>query len=355
MRIHLLHSGLLTGLLTGLLSGLFACNGDKAADSGAPDATTATATGTSGATGGSTTGGTADCEITVDSTWPEDGATDAYYRDAISFHLSAADPTAQVSADFAGTQTTTDDGATIIFTPDAPLEPSTAYTVTLDYCYGAPSISFTTSSLGESITDMGALNGAIFELDTSSVHWVSSEGVGGVLAGLLNRPILMQIQGYDGKNASALLAIAESGSDRQDFCYRSYQVDGLDLSALPLMTYSVAETSFSFYKDDLSCYDINIEGTIASDVSGIGGFELSLLVDLGGMLEALGSADIAAACDFVASLGAECEPCPRGGTMSCIQLAADRISMPEIGGRDLELIDKRDTDPRCEKVKQKGP
>jgi hypothetical protein len=90
--------------------------------------------------GGGDSGGSgmADCAVSIDATFPEDGATDHYYLDPVRFVLSEPDGSAEVVTDVPGTTTTEDGGTTIVFTPDEPLAPSSVVVV--------PGTSVTTSA-----------------------------------------------------------------------------------------------------------------------------------------------------------------------------------------------------------------
>ena len=76
------------------------------------------------------------CSTTIVATYPVDGSSNFYYRDAVEFYLSSPDPTATVMTDIDGEQYTSEDGKTILFVPSQALEPVTEYEVGLDYCHG---------------------------------------------------------------------------------------------------------------------------------------------------------------------------------------------------------------------------
>ena len=115
---------------------------------------------TAGGDAGAGDGGAQACGVEVDSTWPIDGETSAYYRTQVEFVMSAEDPegtptvtvTDASGADVAGSTSLSDNGKTVYFYPSAPLAGNATYTATLSYCTGDASISFTTSSLGEALT-----------------------------------------------------------------------------------------------------------------------------------------------------------------------------------------------------------
>lgn len=109
------------------------------------------------------------CETTIPSTWPDNGATGVYHRGAVEFTLSEPDPTAVVVADFDGVQSTRDGGLVVVYTPTEPLEPLTTYEVSLDYCRGTPSISFTTSALGSALMDDVDLVGRVYAADMTDL------------------------------------------------------------------------------------------------------------------------------------------------------------------------------------------
>ena len=147
---------------------LAACKGDKStSDSGSSDAENS-------------------CAATVSSSVPADGAADAYYRADVEFAISEMDASATVTvldssgAAVAGTQSTSSDGLTVYFTPDASLTPGASYTADISLCDGEtnPSITFSTSTLGEALSGC-ELTGNTYNLNLGDARFVQPAGVAG--------------------------------------------------------------------------------------------------------------------------------------------------------------------------------
>ena len=51
-------------------------------------------------------GSSPNCSTTIEATYPVDGSSNFYYRDAIEFYLSSPDPSARVMTDIEGEQYT---------------------------------------------------------------------------------------------------------------------------------------------------------------------------------------------------------------------------------------------------------
>ncbi len=154
------------------------------------------------------------CDVTV-TTYPASGAADHYYMDPIEFYLSDVDASATVSSEIAGTTSVSEDGKTVTFTPDAPLSPSTAYSVTLDYCGGAAELSFTTSALGTEIADPNTLVGKTYNVNLADANIVSPAGVGSILGSVLTTPILIGVISA-GSSLEMIGAIGVEGGTTQD-------------------------------------------------------------------------------------------------------------------------------------------
>ncbi len=291
------------------LVSLVACGGGDKAD-------TATDTATSDA-----------CGVTIDRTTPASGATNAYYRGTIEFELSDADPTATVVTDIAGTQTFSEDGETVIFTPTAPLSPSTDYTVTLNYCGGSADVAFRTSDLGTSVTDTDGLVGKAFALDLAAARIVEPAGIGAVLSSYLTQDILVGISGVSGNQIQMIGAIGAEGAEPpvQNYCDPTIPFPTADFSSAPFFSIGPADTTLNVAGFAITIGDLNITGTIAPDGSYFGGGTLSGTIDTRPLAPLLDdSGNEGAICDLAVSFGVTCEPCADGMNF-CLNLVADQI------------------------------
>ena len=291
--------------------------------------------------------GTAEtCEVTIASTHPSDGATDFYYRDTLWFELSEPDPTATIEAPFAGTQTTSEDGLLITFTPDGPLEPDTPYEVALDYCHGTPAIGFSTSALGLPLEDGVSLEERVYAVDLAGGHFMDGAGVGETLSTFFARSVLMKVT-RDEDAAIDILASVSDESIEQDYCKRTVEVADIDFSEAPFVSFGLDEFEFGAYLATVTLYDLSIEGTFSPDATEMGGVRFSTTVDAQDISEALGAVSTEVICELAEDLGTSCGPCPVGDTDSCLTVTADQIEGLQVS-IELDAITEANTDPRCE-------
>jgi hypothetical protein len=210
--------------------------------------------------------GDTSCGVTIDETIPSSGATDADYRAAIEFHLSDADSTATATSSIAGTTQLSDDSETVYFIPNEPLEPSTSYTVTLNYCGGSADLSFTTSSLGTPLSDPSILVGKTYSLDLAGARIVEPDGIGSVLTSYLTQVILVGVTSVDGSSIEMMGAIGAEGSDppTQDTCTETIDFPTADFSDQPFFTVGPQDTTLSVAGYDITIGELNITAAIGA-------------------------------------------------------------------------------------------
>ncbi|MDP2309051.1 MAG: Ig-like domain-containing protein [Pseudomonadota bacterium] len=294
--------------------------------------------------------GTAACEISIESTIPSSGALDADYRASIEFKLSDADATATVTSTIAGTTTLVDDGETIIFTPNAPLEPSTAYTVTLNYCRGASDLTFTTSADGTPLTDVNILLGRTYALNLGEARIVEPAGVGSILGTYLTQDILVGVQTVDATEIQMIGAIGVEGSSppEQDYCTSSIPFPVANFSAQPYFQIGPQTTTLAVAGLEIVIGDLEITGTFASDGSYFTGGTLGGTIDTRPLVPLLDEeGEPGSICDLAASFGAVCGACPEDGEPYCLTLVADQIEALQVEGESLVVVANGDC-PDCE-------
>lgn len=315
-------------------------------------------TGTGGTgDGGVGDGGTGACEVEVDSNFPADGTTDAYYRTTIEFELSDPDPTGTPTitvadasgAAVAGTSTLNEDGDVVIFTPDAPLAASTSYTATLDYCGGTPSISFTTSSLGGDLT--ADLVGKTYVVDLNGADFVEPAGVADLLLGQLENSILLGVQSTS-PDLQMLGAISVDGGTDQDMCTETIPFPAADFASSPYFEIGPEDTSITVAGFTVEILQLEVSGTFAADGSYFGGgtlrgeLDARLLAPLVGDL--LGTTDPDEICGVVAGFGVACETCSSDGEPYCLGVYVRDITATEQGTTLVERSTKEiSVDPEC--------
>jgi len=287
------------------------------------------------------------CNTTIESTFPADGATDFYYRDAIEFYLSDPDPTATVVSDIDGDQFTSEDGKTILFVPSQALEPLTTYEVGLDFCHGQPSISFTTSELGGTITSLSDVEGTTYVFNLAHARYTQGGQAAKALLSIFNKDILIQILKATENTIAMRGAVGESidGIVEQDRCFRTMDLSEFGVESADF-SYEDSELIIDFYETELSFLDLWLSGTFAPDGSWIGGVSVVANVDVRGISDTMGLGEPEEICTFAEGVDAPCEPCSTDGENFCIAVAAEKISATAID-LDLQQIEENNSFEEC--------
>lgn len=309
------------------------------------------------------TGDTApDCTVEVSSTLPASGVTNFYYRSQIEANLSEADPTAEITMDnVSGTSWLSDDSKTVYFTPDAPLDPSTSYSYTVNYCGGAPTIDFTTSDLGTSIDNPGTLAGNVYSLDlqADSVRIVIPEDVGSVLEQYLEVALLLEVSDANDQEINIFGAIAsDDDAEMQEFCDPTLPFPTADFSGAPYFQLGPQTTTISAAGYNVEIQDLFISGDFAADGSYWGGGVLQGRVDTRPLVPLLEDCDADGStpeteddcdengiCELVEGFGVECIDCG-GGENFCLEIRAEGLGGDKVD-TDLEEVELSDCHEEC--------
>lgn len=278
---------------------------------------------------GPDTDGGEDCDVTVDLTVPLQGAVDAYYRSAIEFQLSDADPTATVRSAIAGTTTVSADSETVYFTPNDPLNPSTDYTVTLDYCGGSAELSFATSALGTPLSDPTDLESRTYALDLADARVVAPMGIGSVLTSYLTQDLFVTVVDVTATEISTIGGVADG--DEADHCDTTIEFGRDDFTEQPYFAIGPANAVLTVAGYEFDLADVVITGAFATDGSYFGGGTLTGTMDTRPLAPLLGEVeDEGAICDLALSFGEECEACPWDDEPFCLTLVLDEITAGEV-------------------------
>ncbi len=322
------------------LTALVACNGGK--DDTGPG-------GDDTGNGGDDGGG---CDTEAIPKVPASDAVDAYYRAAIEVELAdgQGDETIAVSAggaEIAGT--VTNDNTNLVFTPSAPLAPSTEHSVTVTTCAGESTYTFTTSPLGTP-TDGCDLTGQTFIVDLQGARFVEPAGVAELLLGQLEDSILLSPTEVSDSSVSMIGALG-SATGAQDECTAS-------LNDFPAASYD--DPYFALAADNLtlavSGLEITIDsfaisGDFKSDCSGFGGGTLAGELDartLAPLLgDLLGITDPDEVCATLTGFGVTCEACASDGAEYCVEVYVDQLNASATDGA-LQVITQEDVDANAD-------
>lgn len=289
------------------------------------------------------------CTTIVATTFPEDGATDAYFKSDVRFQLSSADTTATIEVMDAGggavSGSSTTEGTLVIWQGDD-FSPTSDYTATLTYCGGTAEIGFTTSATGASTG--GNVVDRVYDLDLASGSWIlPSPEVGGLLATELDVQLLFMPISAD--TEITMRGSLGDGAGNQDVCSPTIEFppaafeDPFFQIASDLLTLEVAG-----YAIDVQ--DLDLSGAFTPSGNGIEGASLRGVIDTRPLVEVLaaGGADDAV-CQLVAVFGVSCVDCG-GGEPYCLEVWVDSIEADELGGASpLTVIEQADIDanPAC--------
>ncbi len=320
---------------------LAACNKDNKGDD----------TGAAGDGGGADT-----CDVTVTSTVPTDGATDAYYRMDIEFNLSAEDTTATFTVtDSAGTAvdgTTWADGKTVYFTPSSPLQPQTTYTATLATCGGEnnPSITFTTSELGTAAEC--DLTGNTYLVQLTEARFVEPAALGDLIGQYLDQDLLIGVSDATDTSLDMLGAVADPDTGGQNYCDPTIPFPTADFSESPYFSVGPEDTTLSVAGYSIPINGLLLSGTFAPDCSYFGGGVLAGELDardLGDLVgEYLGTSDPDELCAMLAGFSVTCEACTSDGEPYCVGIKADQITAEQADGVTLECVAEQDCHEQCD-------
>ncbi len=322
---------MLIGWMLGALA-LVACNKDKeGTDSGAE-------------------GEEESCEVQISETVPTGGDSDFYYRGTIEVYFTQSESDGEVmlmdsaGAEVAGSSSWSEDGTVLYFTPSAPLEPSTDYTLAISYCGGNPEVTFRTSEVGGE-TDVNTLVGKAYAIDLGSARFVEPEGIGAILGELLTQNILAGVVSADDSQIQMIGAISAEGSTEQDVCTPSIAFPVADFSENPYFEIGPEDTTISVAGYTVTIGDLQISGAFGPDLSYFSGgvlggvIDTTTLDDIPDLAELAGcdGTNDACLCDFIAGTGfATCSDCPDGSGPYCLTLLADQIVATEIEGSVVE-------------------
>ena len=278
---------------------------------------------------------------------PEDGATGWYWRDRPEVFVATTNRDAYTAwlqtedGERLDTTMVWDEASDLSFTLDweGQLAPSTTYTLGLEDCAAAQTVTFQTSDLGTPL-EMApeGLVGNTYLLDLVGATWVQPSALAGVLQTYFNTPVLL---GVTHANDESIKLIGAPGET--DTLGNVTQSDGsvwifplADFTGSPFLDVSAPAIEFQ-YEDGNTPIRVPVEnfhltGTLSADGTRLGGGQLSGLGDSRHLGEELLGGDPSDLCSLAQGLGVECVPCA-DGEVYCLQLVArdlEAILLPEL-------------------------
>jgi hypothetical protein len=296
------------------------------------------------------------CTSSLDGFFPENGATEAFYRTSIEIMYGQAETneTASITVTTGGTAVEgsvswSDDGMTAFFTPNAPLMPSTTYKVETSYsCDKTASAEWTTSDIGAPPDSM-SLVGKVYALDIFSGRVVEPPGVGDLITQLIGQagePINILLSPYE-YDAAAMtlgmrgaLGVDEGGTLVQDVCTESINFPiAADFSENPYFEIEGTNVEIAVSDFALGIDSLKVTGAFSPNGDQIGGASAEAFVDA----RKITGVDLGDICSLVGIAGLSCIPCA-DGEPQCLALKIDSLVAPEVGTGGIALITTADVD-----------
>lgn len=274
---------------------------------------------------GTGTGPDDPCEGLTVTPYPDFDATGVYYRTSIEFAMSTVESDATLSiTGVTGTQQIVDNR--VVFTPDAPLSPSTSYDMTLDWSCGPTTSSFTTSDIGAAATPAGLI-GKTYTLDIGAGRFVQPEGIGSLVGGLLETPLLVGVVAADATTVT-FKSVPESSTDQ---CNELSDFDAGNFTENPYFEAHADAVALDIQEVVVTLQNTDMTGAFSASGDKIVGMTLSGTLDVSPLEVIVGSDP----CKALAGVGATCEPCPDGVSNSCLTVYVDGLTASEAAGVSL--------------------
>ncbi|MBX2800426.1 MAG: Ig-like domain-containing protein [Myxococcales bacterium] len=305
---------------------LFACSGgtdtDKTTDD--PDPT-------------GDTGNTQVCQNTIQSAFPADGETEAYYRTNVRFVLLTSDAGATISvADADGNPvsgSSSVDETIVEWVADGDLTPSTSYVATLSYECGDESVTWSTNEIGGKVTV--DVTDKVYDLDLASGEFVEPPTVGDLLGAVIKSKDIQILVSPTAVNTEVtFLGALGNGDGTQDICSESFSLAGASYDNPDFeLTAKVLPLEIADVQVEIG--DLLLSGTFAPDGTSIQGTTLFGTVDTRPLVPVLaeGGKDDAV-CLLAKGFGAPCVACPSDGQPFCLSLGVENITALEISPSD---------------------
>jgi hypothetical protein len=299
--------------------------------------------------------GTEDCTTAVITTHPSADARGWFHRAPFEAVLNEVDTSVEISVvsdsgdTVSGSMSPDSSGLRVIFTPNSPLEPSTAYTMGVSVCDGASgmSVAFETSELGTPLScdPVGMSYDVMFE----GLEVVGEDGdFSQLFLSGLDRTLVFTVLSKDRSTIDIASVRSEIGSGRQDYCskssthlYSDWMSPGFELAP--------ADIRLMFGGEDMTFSEVSMRGAFAPDCSYMGGlFEAVLdarivvpeLADLGFYEN---PEDF---CDAMASYGGVCAPCSADNQPYCIPVQGTVVYAGSTGA-PVSCVAENDCHPSC--------
>ncbi len=296
------------------------------------------------------------CPITLSEPTPEDGETAFNYRDSMEAEFSAVDASVEPRlVSWSGDEVP---GSGVwfderyVWTPDAPLEPASAYTWSLTYCDGSDTYTadFATSLTGTPV-DPADIDGGVFAVDLTSGTFIDPPGVGALLQAQLDLPFLVSftVDELDPSRLTLLASAADEDSPvvEQDLCQPTSAFPDVDFEENPWFVSDPGDIELEVQGLDVVFEDAVLAGAFTFDGNAIEEGLFVTRIDTrppGGPVQGQNPGEV---CHLAETYGIPCVPCPNGEPF-CIDVTAVGLRAERIPG---QLVPRDEatiaSDPTC--------
>jgi hypothetical protein len=289
------------------------------------------------------------CDNVVVSTEPAQGATGVLANASLTATMTAPDPDVTVTlTDDAGAAvpgTLAIDSTTVVFTPDAPLNPSTAYTFDIDNCSGTTSVAFTTGALGTPVDDPASLVGGTYVIEFGTARVTNPPRVQDLIDVLYTDfAIAASVQAVGDGSADMMLAYVEGEPYEQDLCSATLPLDPFAFTN-PWFELNADGASLRFSVGDVPMETLRMSGAFTADGQALEELYVHLVFDTRPIVPSIDpdpDASPSLACDFMGAVGVPCVECASGAGTFCADIemygvSAHRIT-PEMTSWDADDV-----------------
>jgi len=290
-----------------------------------------------------------ECTAEVMETDPFDGQTGVFYRQELSVLFDEdASNQAELSV------WTTDGGEipSAVSWDDSGLRGSvfadglhseTEYLLSIDLCGDVQEVSFQTDEYGDFDLTASDLVGNTYSVDMGAATYIEPAGLGPLIGNYLNTPLLFGVTDASGDEISMMAAQGEiddvEGTFNQVMDFPTFEIPDISFAEAPYFSALTAAVGIQYEDTTITIHNFWIQGAFSQDGGKIGGGEGGGLVDTRNLGDVFGfGSDENAVCDFVATAGLDCEPCPNDDVEVCLTLTATFEDAMLVEGLTLEEI-----------------
>lgn len=277
---------------------------------------------------------------------PRNGTLDVSVNTLVTAELTVGEPNASLSlVDGAGLPvvgTSSVAGATITFTPAAPLAETTTYTATVEWSCGPRDFVFTTVTQ----VDLDDLRNRVWEADVSAGTFTEPPGANAWIQPYLTSDLQATV--VNGRVGEIDIRLAESALGVQELCTPTLDFANTPWLENPRFELAPGDLPFTAGGTPIVLNDAVLSGMFSPDGSTILETRLEGELDTRPFVPLIGGIDDTQVCQALGGMP-PCTACLDGTGSYCINLVIEDFPMPELVGAVLTRRTPADisADPTC--------